>query len=234
MKDQRAEALAQILVRYSTKVQKGDTCVIASTTPDEPLDWVSPPALWTAEHADVRIGIMADSNARELSKADPKKQARAQKARRPLLDTTMKRAAAGEHRWALTLFPTHAYAAEANMSLAQYEDFYYSACLVTDDDPVTAWARQSDEVKRLADWTQGKEEVHIKAPGTDIKLGVAGRKFIPCTGEHNMPDGEFYTGPIEDAVDGEVTFTFPAAYGGREVSGVRFKFESGKIVDASA
>ena len=271
MKDQRAEALAQILVRYSTKVGKGDTCVIQSTTPAEPLalavyeevlragglpivqlapdgatasfyelasdeqlDWVSPPALWAAEHADVRIGIMADSNARELSQADPKKQARAQKARRPLLDMTMKRAAAGEHRWALTLFPTHAYAAEANMSLSQYEDFYYAACLATDGDPVTAWARQGDEVNRLAAWMEGKEEVHIKAPGTDIKLGVAGRRFIPCTGEHNMPDGEFFTGPVEDAVEGEVTFTFPAAYGGREVSGVRFKFEGGKVVDASA
>jgi aminopeptidase len=243
MKDQRAEALAQILVRYSTNVQKGDTCIIQSTTPAEPLalavyeevlragglpivqlspdgatssfyelasddqlDWVSPPSLWAAEHADVRIGIMADSNARELSQADPKKQARAQKARRPLLDMTMKRAAAGEHRWALTLFPTHAYAAEAGMSLAQYEDFYYSACLVNDSDPVTAWARQSDEVNRLSEWIQGKEEVHITAPGTDIKLGVAGRTFIPCTGEHNMPDGEFFTGPVEDSVEGEVSF----------------------------
>jgi aminopeptidase len=271
MKDQRVEALAQILVRYSTKVEKGDTVVISSTTPAEPLalavyeevlragglpminlapdgataafyelasddqlDWVSPMATWTAEESDVRIGIMADSNPRELSQADPKKQARAQKARRPLLDTTMKRAATGDHRWALTLFPTHAYAAEANMSLAQYEDFYYSACLVDDSDPVTAWSRQSDEVNRLAEWMEGKEEIHIKAPGTDIKLGVAGRKFIPCTGEHNMPDGEFFTGPVEDAVDGEVSFTFPAAYGGREVSGVRFKFEGGKVVDASA
>jgi len=195
---------------------------------------VPPTSGWVAENADVRIAVMADVNSRELSKADPKKQARAQKARRSLLDTTMKRAAAGEHRWALTLFPTHAYAAEANMSLSQYEDFYYSACLVNDDDPVTAWTRQSDQVNRLADWIQGKEEVHIKAPGTDIKLGVAGRRFIPCTGEHNMPDGEFFTGPVEDAVDGEVSFTFPASYGGREVAGVRFRFEGGKIVDASA
>ena len=271
MKDQRAEALAQILVRYSTKVGKGDTVVIQSTTPAEPLalavyeevlragglptvqlapegaaasfydlasdeqlDWIPPPAMWTAEESDVRIGIMADSNARELSQADPKKQARAQKARRPLLDTTMKRAAAGEHRWALTLFPTHAYASEANMSLAQYEDFYYAACLATDPDPVTAWARQSDEVKRLAEWMQGREEIHITAPGTDVRLNVSGRTFIPCTGEHNMPDGEFFTGPVEDSVEGEVAFSFPASYGGREVTGVRFRFEEGRVVDASA
>src|ERR687896_87879 len=222
MRDQRGEALAQILVRYSTNVAKGDVCVIQGSTTAEPLvqavfeevlragglpimqlttegtapafyelasdeqlDWIPPTAEWAAENADVRIAIMADANARELSRADPKKQARVQKARKPLMETSMRRAAAGEHRWALTLFPTHAHASEAGMSLRDYEDFYYSACLATDDEPVTAWQRQSDLVNRLADWIQGKEEVHIKAPGTDVKLNVAGRKWIPCVGEHN-------------------------------------------------
>ena len=271
MRDPRVEALAGILVRYSTRVAKGDVCVIQSTTSAEPLvqavyeevlrvgglpimqlttegaaasfyglasdeqlDWIPPTATWTAENADVRIAIMADVNTRELSRADPKRQARAQKARKPLMETSMRRAAAGEYRWALTLFPTHAYASEAGMSLTDYEDFYYSACLATDDDPVTAWQRQSDQVKHLTEWMQDKEEVHVTAPGTDIKLGVAGRTWIPCVGEHNMPDGELFTGPVEDSVQGEVTFSFPATYGGREVSGVRFRFDGGRIVDASA
>ena len=271
MRDQRAEALASILVRYSTGVQKGDVCVIQSTTTAEPLvqavyeevlrtgglpivqlategaaasfyelasdeqlDWVPPTAEWAAENADVRIAILADANSRALSQADPKRQARAQKARKPLMETSMRRSAAGEYRWALTLFPTHAYASEAGMSLAQYEDFYYHACLATDSEPVTAWRRQSDEVKRLAEWIQGREEVRIEAPGTDIRLNVAGRTWIPCVGDRNMPDGEFFTGPLEDSVEGEVAFSFPATYAGREVSGVRFRFEGGKVVDASA
>ena len=271
MRDQRADALAQILVQYSTRVQKGDICVIQSTSTaevlvqavyeevlraggfpvmqmtsegaaaafyslasDEQLEWVAPPSQWAVEEADVRIAIMADANARELSGTDPKKQARSQKARKPLMETAMKRSASGDYRWALTLFPTHAYAAEAGMSLSDYEDFYYRACLATDHEPVTAWQRQSDEVKRLSEWMGGKEEVHIEGPGTDIKLGVAGRTWIPCTGEHNMPDGETFTGPVEDSVEGEVAFSFPATYGGREVSGVRFRFEGGRIVDAGA
>jgi aminopeptidase len=271
MRDQRADALAQILVRYSTRVVEDDVCVIQSSTEAEPLvlavyeevlragglpivqlapegasaafyelasekqlDWIPPTATWAAENADVRIAIMADANTRELSQVDPKKQTRAQKARKPLLETSMRRAAAGEYRWSLTLFPTHAYAGEAGMSLAQYEDFYYAACLATDAEPLTAWQRQSDDVKRLTEWIQGRSEVHVKAPGTDIRLGVAERTWIPCVGEHNMPDGEFFTGPIEDSVDGEVSFSFPATYGGREVAGVRFRFEGGKIVDASA
>ena len=271
MKDHRADALAQIMVRYSTRVKKGDVCVIQSTAnaellvqaiyeevlragglpvvqltteeaaaafyrlaSDEQLDWVAPTAKWAADEADVRIAVMADTNTRALSNTDPKRQARAQQARKPLMDTAMRRSAAGEYRWSLTLFPTQAYAAEASMSLAEYEDFYYRACLATDEDPVTAWERQSDQVRHLADWIDGKEEVHIQGPGTDIKLGVAGRTWIPCVGEHNMPDGEFFTGPVEDTAEGEVSFSFPATYGGREVSGVRFRFEAGRVADASA
>jgi len=271
VRDHRAEALAQILVRYSTKVTKGDVCVVQGTTTAEPLvlavyeevlragglpilqmspeeapasffelasdeqlDWVPPTAEWSAENADVRIALMADANSRALSQADPKKQARSQKARKGLMETSMKRSATGDYRWALTLFPTHAYASEAGMSLSAYEDFYYAACLATDDDPVTAWQRQSDEVNRLSEWMDGKEEVHIRAPGTDVKLNVSGRTWLPCSGHHNMPDGEFFTGPVEDSVEGEVAFSFPASYGGREVSGVKFRFEGGKVVDASA
>ena len=272
MRDNRIEALAQILVRYSAKVKAGDECVIQSTTVAEPLvqavyeevlragahavfniapngaqpafyeiadgdqlDYIADPVRWGYEQADVRIVIMADTNTRALSQADPAKQSRAQKARKPLLNASMSRAAAGDYRWALTLFPTEAYASEADMSLARFEDFFYRACLAYDDDPVTAWERQSDTVKRLAEWMDGKEEVHIQAPGgTDVRLNVAGRTWIPCFGDHNMPDGEFFTGPVEDSASGEVAFSFPAVYGGREVTGVRFRFENGKVVDASA
>jgi aminopeptidase len=271
VKDPRIDALAQILVRYSTKVQPGDVTIIQSSTTAEPLiqaiyeevlkagghpvfnispeaaqaafyelasedqlDFVAPPLAWGYTDADVRIAVLADANTRALTRADPEKQSRAQKARRPLLDASMKRSAEGAYRWALTLFPTHAIAAEADMSLAQYEEFFYRACLAYDDDPVTAWERQSETVRRLADWIADKEEVHIEGPGTDIRLNVSGRRWIPCYGSHNMPDGEFFTGPVEDSVNGEVSFSFPAVYGGREVTGVRFRFEDGKIVDASA
>src|SRR5919112_386176 len=271
MRDNRVDALAQILVRYSTKVKKGDVCSVAATAAAEPLvqaiyeeilragglpivqvqtsgalvafyelasdeqlDWVPPTTEWTVENADVHISVMASLNTRELSNADPKKQARHQKARKPIMETSMRRAAEGDYRWSLTLFPTHAFASEAGMSLSAYEDFYYAACLALDGDPVTAWQRQSDEVRRLTEWIQGKEEVRIQADRTDITLGVAGRNWIPCVGEHNMPDGEFFTGPVEDSVNGKICFSFPASYGGRTVSGVCLTFADGKVVDATA
>jgi aminopeptidase len=271
MNDPRVQALARILVQYSTRVARQEVCIIQSQTPAEPLvqavyeevlragglpiiqlateeaaasfyelasdeqlDWVSPVSTWAAENSDCRIAIMADTNAHELSFVDPQKQARVQRARKPLMETSMRRSAEGSYRWALTLFPTHAYASEAQMPLSHYEDFFYTACLATDPDPVGAWQRQSDEVKRLAEWMQGKEEVKIVGPGTDITLNVSARRFIPCVGEHNVPDGELFTGPLEDSAQGEVSFSFPAVYGGREVSGVRLRFEDGKVVDASA
>src|SRR5919106_7050754 len=201
---------------------------------DEQLDWVSPTTEWTVEHADVHISVMASLNTRELSDVDPKKQARAQKARKQIMETSMRRSAEESYRWALTLSPPHAYASGAGMSLPAYEDFYYAACLAGDGDPVTAWERQSEQVRHLTEWIQGREEVRIQAEGTDITLGVAGRNWIPCVGEHNMPDGEFFTGPVEDAVNGEISFSFPASYGGRTVSGMSLRFENGKVVDASA
>jgi aminopeptidase len=202
---------------------------------DAQLDWVSPIAEWMVDNADVRIAIGASTNTRELSGIPPERQTRRQTATGELLGRAMERSARGEFRWCYTLYPTSAYASEAEMSLADYEDFYFGACLVADDeDPLTAWRRASAETERLAEWIEGHEEVRVTAPGTDITLGIAGRKFIPCDGRHNMPDGEFFTGPVEDSVQGEVTFHLPAVIGGREVAGVRLRFEDGKVVDASA
>ena len=201
---------------------------------DAQLDWVSPVSEWLLENVDVRIAVGASTNTRELSAVPPERQTRRQIATGELLGRAMERSAKGEFRWCYTLFPTNAYASEAEMSLADYEDFYYGACLATDGDPLTAWQRASEETHRLAEWIDGREEVRIVAPGTDVRLGIAGRKFIPCDGRHNMPDGEFFTGPVEDSVEGEVSFHLPAAIGGREVAGVRLRFEAGEVVDASA
>ncbi len=201
---------------------------------DAQLDWVSPLSEWMVDEADVRIAVGASTNTRELSAIPPERQTRRQTATGELMTRAMKRSAEGAYRWCYTLFPTAAYAAEAEMSLADYEDFYFGACLADDPEPLSAWKRASEECKRLSDWIEGHEQVRVTAPGTDITLGIAGRRFIPCDGDHNMPDGEFFTGPVEDSVEGEVTFHLPAVIGGREVSGVRLRFEAGKVVDASA
>jgi len=201
---------------------------------DDQLEWLSPLSTWAADEADCRIAIGAATNTRALSGISPERQTRRQAATRPLMESTMRRSAEGSHRWVYTLFPTNAYASDAEMSLKAFEDFYFGACLADSGDPLENWKQASEETRRLAEHVNGSSEVHITAPGTDIRLGVEGRTFIPCFGDRNMPDGEFFTGPVEDSVEGEVSFHLPAIEGGREIVGVRFRFESGRIVDASA
>jgi aminopeptidase len=213
---------------------EGQQATYLSRASDAQLEWVSPPSRWAAEEADVSIAIGADLNTRELSQVPPERQMKRRAATKDLMEIVMDRAARGEHRWVYTLLPTHAYASDAEMSLEQFESFYFRACLTHDSDPVTAWKRHSAETERLCAWIQGHGEVHVEGPGTDVRLGIEGRTFIAADGKHNMPDGEFFTGPIEDSVEGEVSFDLPAVIGGREVDGVRLRFEAGKVVDASA
>ena len=213
---------------------EGQSALYYEHAADSQLDWISPTSRWTAEHADVRISVGASTNPRELSAVPPERQQRRAQATGELMAKTMERSAAGTYRWCYTIFPTAAYAAEAEMSRGAYEDFYFSACLADGGDPLSNWKQASEETTRLAEWIDGHEEVHVTGPGTDIKLGIAERKFVGSVGRHNMPDGEFFTGPIEDSIEGEVTFHLPAVLRGREVAGVHLRFEGGKVVDASA
>ena len=200
---------------------------------DAQLEHVSPVARQLTEEADVRIRVLASANPRELSEIDPQRQVRRQRANAELMERMMARSASGELRWALCQYPTNGYAAEAELSLAAYEDFLYGACLCDREDPLAAWRGQATEVNRLAAWIEGREEVHIEGPGTDLRLSIAGRHFIAADGKRNMPDGEFFTGPVEDSAQGTIRFHLPTTYGGREVSGVSLRFEDGLVVDAS-
>ena len=120
------------------------------------------------------------------------------------------------------------------MSLAEYEDFVYSACMPDLDDPVGHWRGFSARQQKIVDWLKGKEQVRVLGPGTDLRLSIAGRTFINSDGKHNMPSGEVFTGPVEDSAEGYVYFSYPAILRGREVTGVRLSFEQGRVVKASA
>ena len=213
---------------------EGQAATFFKHASDAQLAWVSPLSEWAAESADCRIAVGAETNTRELSGIPPERQTKRREATRRLFEATLRRSAEGSHRWVYSIFPTNAYAADAEMSLAEFEDFYYRACLADDPNPLGAWRRASEECKRLAEWAEGHEEVRVTAPGTDIRLGIAGRRFIAADGKHNMPDGEFFTAPVEDSVEGKVSFQLPAMIAGREVAGVQLRFESGKVVDARA
>lgn len=120
------------------------------------------------------------------------------------------------------------------MSLEEYEDFVYGACMPDLNDPIGYWKRFSEKQDRLIQWLEGKKKVHLIAKGTDLHLSIEGRKFINCDGRKNMPDGEVFTGPVEDSMEGQVTFSYPTIYNAREVNGVQLDFKKGKVVKACA
>lgn len=183
---------------------------------------------------DVRISIGGEENTRSLTEVDPAKMVMREQAHTDLRKIFLKRAAAGELRWVYALFPTNAYAQDAEMSLTDYEDFLYGACLPDMDDPVGYWRRFSEKQRKVVEWLKGRRQLHIIGPETDLRMSVAGRIFVSCDGHENMPDGEVFTGPVEDSVEGHAYFSYPAIEGGREVSGVRLWFERGLVVKASA
>jgi len=201
---------------------------------DDQLRYISEPERITMETYDCLIGLRGSENTRALSNVDPSRQQIARIAGRDLMKTFMERSARGELRWTTTMCPTNAQAQEADMSLAEYEDFVFAACHVDKADPVTEWQKVRAEQQKLVDWLVGKDEVVVKGPNVDLKLSIRGRKFINADGTANMPDGEIFTGPVENSVNGWIRYTYPAIYNGREVEGIELRFADGRVIDASA
>jgi aminopeptidase len=201
---------------------------------DAHLDYVPPFMKDVIEQIDASIGIWTDANTKRLTNADPARQSRRAVARRPLSDRLLERAAKKELRWTGTLYPTQAFAQDAEMSLREFEDFVYKACLVHEPDPIKAWRTVSKKQQHLVDWLNKAREIHVVGPDTDLKLEVTGRKWINCDGHENFPDGEIFTGPIEESVNGHIRYTYPACHFGREVEDVRLQFKDGKVIKATA
>ena len=162
----------------------------------------------------------------------PQRQSFYTAARRSLFETYMERAADGRLDWTLTLYPTDAYAQDADMDTEAYTDFVLSACKLDRDDPVAAWLELKAEQQRLIDWLDGKKEVHLSGPDIDLTLSIEGRTWINSDGKRNFPSGEIFTGPVEDSVNGTIRFSFPVVTAGRQIEDIRLRFENGKVVEA--
>jgi len=198
------------------------------------LAWVSPTARHQTRRIDAMLGIWAETNTRALTSADPKRMAAAAKARRPLSKLFLDRAAKGELRWVGAQWPTNAHAQDAEMSLAEYEEFVFSAGHLDDRDPIATWKAISKSQQALTRALNRAKEIRLVAEDTDLTFSCAGRKWINCDGHENFPDGEVFTGPVEHSAAGHVRFSFPAVHGGREVTNVFLELDRGKVVRAEA
>ncbi|MFQ3647644.1 MAG: aminopeptidase [Anaerolineae bacterium] len=269
--DPRIERYADLLVNYSTSVQKGEWVGIigdvealpalravyahvlaaggnpslmlidetserhfARHATDEQIQWLDPMQSLYYDRADVYIRIRGSANTRAMTSIPGTRVQQIAKARQIWLDTRLSRAAQGQFKWVGTIFPTQAHAQEANMSLEEFEDFVYSAMFCDQDDPKAAWAQLGRNQQGKVDYLNGKKHIRCVGPNIDLTLSIEGRKFINCCGLNNMPDGEIFTGPVEESVNGWVRFSYPSLVSGRAVSGIELKFVDGKVVEAHA
>ena len=139
-----------------------------------------------------------------------------------------RRARALDVRWTVVEFPTAAGAAQAGMSLPEYEEFVYGACL-------RDWDVEEERMRRVKERFDRASTVRIVGADTDLTLSVEGRSGVVSAGFRNMPDGEVFYSPVEDSAEGVIAFSeFPAVYLGEEVLGARLVFREGRVVESSA
>lgn len=269
MRDERLEKLADVLVNYSTKVQKGDKVAISAEDAALPflkavaraavkagalveyyvdVPDVDAEILRNGEEAqyareNIRFGACARSdvwlsawgseNTKTMQSIEGERLKQKRLANRANRKIYSDRMGTGELRWCGTQFPTNGDAQNAGMSLEEYEDFVYTAGFLYEADPVAQWEEMAAWQEKWVRWLDGKKELHILAEGTDLRVQIAGRKWINCCGHENFPDGEIFTSPVEDGVDGRITFSYPSLMNGHEFEKVCLQVEKGRITEAS-
>jgi aminopeptidase len=263
MRDPRNRQLAELLVDTCVGVQPGWQVLVVGTTSGRPLieevarligerdayalmrvtfdgtfasrTWLRtapleriavPPAIeaHALESCDALIVVEAPENTRDASDVAADRSAALQGAYRPAMERIFRH----ELPWVGCQYPTPALAQEAGMSTEEFADFLYGACL-------RDWDAERERMQRYADRFDAADEVRIVGQETDIRLSIAGRSMQVDAGGANIPGGEFFGCPVEDSAEGTIAFTeFPAVYAGREMNGIRLRFEGGRVVDASA
>ncbi len=260
MKDPRIEKLASVLINYSTRLKRGDILLIeAIGTPTLPFVkelhrqalakgakyveiWFTEPEIakdlydlakpsqinYFPEHklefmkkVDAYIGVRAPENSMVFANTNQKNLIAHSKVMRPILDERV-----NNTRWVVTRWPCHGFAQEAKMSLEELEDFYFAAC-------IQDWAAVKKRQAKLANLMKRTKEIRVRASDTDLVLRKDGLPAVNCHGDRNIPDGEVYTAPIRDRVNGYITFNCPTVYQGQEFDGIRLEFENGKVVKAT-
>ena len=269
--DKRVEKMAEVLIKYSLGIKKGDYLFIGANSvsaplvkeayrqailqgalvetlikldglseifyknaTDEQLNTPSKLSKFAFENMTAYLYLWGEFNTKQFSNIDSTKVTQSLRSQKEWREIYNERTKNGDMRWCGTQFPTQADAQEANMSLSEYEDFVYKACLIDKDDPIAEWKRVSNEQQRIVEYLNTRNVIHVISKDTDITYKVSGRQWVNCDGKVNFPDGEVFTGPIEDSVNGHIRFSFPGIYLGKEIEDICLTFEKGKVVKASA
>lgn len=251
------EKLAGVLTGFSTNLQKGDKVLIdAFDIPDAMVialvraarelgavpftniqrarisrelvnhvdaDQFEAQAGWELtrmEKMDAYIAIRGSDNIFEMSDVDPAKVSQVMRAMKPVLDHRVNKT-----KWVILRWPTPAMAQQAMMSTDSFEDFFFRVC--TQD-----YSRMTEGMAALKDLMGATDHVELKGPETDLRFSIKDIGAISCGGTHNIPDGEVFSCPVKDSVEGEITYNAPTVYQGVSFDRIHLKFEKGKIVHA--
>lgn len=261
MIDPRLEKLAGILVNYSVKVKPGENVLVQDTGIELEFDRALVKAIHAAG-GNAFVTLRDKSLDRALLKGAPaaqvELQAELEKARMeemdcyigfnswrnlsswsdlsgPELSLFNKNIWKKVHietrlpgtRWVVLRFPSPAFAQMASMSEEAFEDFFFDVCTMD-------YARMSKAMDPLVDYLKRTDKVRIVGPGTDLSLSIKGLPPVKCDGSMNIPDGEVYTAPVKDSVNGVISYNTPSEYQGFTFDNIRFEFKDGKIVKAAS
>lgn len=228
-----ARPLVQAVVKYIA--QRGAYALVRLNYADVVSTWLNHAPLeiietsapieeYTLTQMDALLVIGAPENTREGADVPPERLGAMARSRA----SYRKRVMTNSLPWVGCHYPTDALAQDADMTLEQYTDFLYGACLLD-------WDALAQTMRARADYFDRASEVHLLAAGTDLRFSLKDRKGMVDDAHLNMPGGEFFYSPIEDSAEGYITYDeYPALYQGHVVEGVRLEFRNGRVVDASA
>ena len=259
MHDPRVDQLARQLVRYSTSLKKGEKMLIDLYDAPESIGLalirevrakggipilrlnqsrltremlkgatedqyatIAKGLMAEMKEVDAYIAVRGSHNIAETSDVPAKNMQMAMKYLRPVLDRRVKKT-----KWCVLRWPTPSMAQQAGMSTEAFEDFYFEVCLVD----YKALVPAATALKRLMDKT---DLVEIKGPGTDLRFSIKDIPAVVCAGTCNIPDGEVFTAPVKDSIEGVLSYNAPTIYQGIPFDSIKLTFEKGKVVKAES
>lgn len=172
------------------------------------------------EKMDAYIAVRGSDNIFEMSDVDPKKLGHVMRAMKLVLDHRVNKT-----KWVILRWPTPAMAQQAMMSTESFEEFFFRVC--TQD-----YSRMVEGMQALESLMAKTDRVELKGPGCDLRFSIKGIGAVACGGSHNIPDGEVFSCPVKDSVEGEITYNAPTVYQGTSFDNIHLKFEQGRIVHA--
>ncbi len=185
------------------------------------------PDYWfeTLKKADAIIGINSEINTRELTNSDSRKITNRKKILKPISDYVNN--TRDKIRRCTVAYPVSALAQDAEMSLTEYENFVYNACLVD-------WKKIGKRLDKVSKVFEKSNEVWLIGEGVDLKLSIKGKNCVADKGEENMPGGEVFMAPVRESLNGWIKFDYPRIVSGKRIGGVFLRFENGKVVEFDA